>query len=144
MLDNIQIAFAGGGTIEQTNVSVPEEEREYPEATMFGTLPSYGLYCRHVKGLRLRNTHLTLRTPDYRHALVCNDVARVVIDSREADRSPGAESMLRFQRAKKVLIGNCLLPEHVADFIKVTDGGMSEIRLVGNDVQSSKQDRRIE
>lgn len=139
-LDNIQIAFAGGGTVEQTNVPVPEEEGKYPEATMFGTLPSYGLYCRHVEGLRLRNIHLTLQTPDYRHALVCDDVSRVVIDSFDADRSPGAESAIRFRGVRKALIGNCMLPEQISGFIKVMDGGMQEIRLIGNDVPSVKRD----
>ena len=139
-LDNIQIAFAGGGTAEQTNVSVPEEEGKYPEATAFGVLPSYGLYCRHVEGLRLRNIHLTLQAPDYRHALVCDDVSRVVLDSWEADRSPGAESVLRFRGVRKALIGNCLLPEPIAGFLKVTDDGRKEIRFAGNDMPSVERD----
>jgi polygalacturonase len=137
-LDNIQIAFAGGGTIEQTSVPVPEEEDKYPEATMFGVLPSYGLYCRHVEGLRLRDIHLTLQTPDYRHALVCDDVSHVVIDAFEADRSPGAESSLRFQGVRKALIGNCLRPEPISGFLKVMDGGMEEVGLRGNDIPSVK------
>ncbi len=139
-LDNIQIAFAGGGTVEQINVSVPEEESKYPEATMFGTLPSYGLYCRHVEGLRLRNIHLTLQSPDGRHALVCDDVSRVLIDSFDADRSAGAEATLGFRDVKKALIANCLVPEPMSDFLKVTNGGMEDIRLTGNDIPSGKQD----
>jgi polygalacturonase len=139
-LDNIQIACAGGGTVEQTNVSVPEEESKYPEATMFGILPSYGLYCRHVEGLHLRNIHLALRSPDYRHALVCDDVSRVIIDSFEADRSPGAESMIRFRGARKTLIANCWLPEPISDFLNVMDDGMKEIRLTGNGIPSETRD----
>jgi polygalacturonase len=139
-LDNIQVSFAGGGTVEQTSVSVPEEERKYPEATMFGVLPSYGLYCRHVEGLRLRNILLTLQTPDYRHALVCDDVARVVIDSLEADRSPGAEAALRFRGVRKALIANCLRPEPISGFLKVMDDGSKEIRFTGNDILSPERD----
>jgi polygalacturonase len=137
-LDNIQIAFAGGGTVEQTNGSVPEEEGKYPEATMFGTLPSYGLYCRHVEGLRLRNIHLTCQSPDYRPALVCDDVARVVIDSFEADRSPGAASMIRFRGVRKALIGNCWPPEPISDFLQVMDDGRKEIRVTGNGIPSEE------
>jgi hypothetical protein len=140
-LDNIQMAFAGGGTVEQTNVSVPEEEGKYPEATMFGVLPSYGLYCRHVEGLRLRNLHLTVQTPDHRHALVCDDVSHLVIDSLEADRSSGAESSLRFRGVRRVVIGNCLLPEPMSGFLKVMDGGMKEVRLIGNEAPSGERDR---
>jgi len=135
-LDNIQMAFAGGGTVEQTNASVPEEEGKYPEATMFGVLPSYGLYCRHVDGLRLRNIHVMVQAPDQRHALACDDVSRLVIDSFEADRSPDAESSLRFQGVRRALIGNCLLPEPISSFLKVVDDGMKEVRLTGNDMPS--------
>ncbi len=138
-LDNLQIAFTGGGTVEQTAIPVPEEEGKYPEATMFGILPSYGLYCRHVEGLRLRNIRLTLQTADYRHALVCDDVSRMVIDSFEADRSPGAESVMRFRGVKKALISNCLLPEPVSGFLKVMEGSREEITLMGDDLPSAKR-----
>ncbi len=143
-LDNIQIAFAGGGTVEQTDVSVPEDESKYPEATIFGVLSSYGLYCRHVDGLRLRNIHVTVQTPDYRHALVCDDVSRLAIDSFEADRSPGAEATLRFRGVRKALIGNCLLPEPISSFLKVVDDGMKEIRLTGNDIPSGERDLKTD
>jgi polygalacturonase len=135
ILDNIQITRAGGGTTEQTNVQVPEYESKYPEATMFGTLPSYGLYCRHVEGLTVRDLHLTLQSPDYRPALLCDDVSRVVIDSLDAPQFQGAEAVIRFQRVKKALLCNCLPTEEISDFLKVTDGGMDEVTWVGNDVR---------
>lgn len=96
-LDNIQITYTGGGTMEQINIQVPEHESKYPDAAMFGTLPSYGLYCRHVEGLKLRDINLTLQSPDSRHALICDDVSRVVIDSFNAHQPKGAESVVRFQ-----------------------------------------------
>jgi len=139
-LDNIQITCTGGGTAEQTSIHVPEHESKYPEATMFGTLPAYGLYCRHVEGLKLRGINLTLQSPDYRHALVCDDVSRVIIDSFDAPQSKSAESVIRFQRVKNALICNCMSSEEISDFITVTDGGMNEVRFVGNDSRSKDQD----
>jgi polygalacturonase len=138
-LDNIEITCTGGGTMEQTNVQVPEYESKYPEATMFGVLPSYGLYCRHVEGLKLRDLRLTLQSPDYRHALLCDDVSRVVIDSFDAPQSKGAESVIRFRRVKRALLCNCMPSEEVSDFIEVTDGGMNEVTFVGNDVRRKEQ-----
>jgi hypothetical protein len=138
-LDNIQITCTGGGTTEQTNIQVPEHESKYPDATMFGILPSYGLYCRHVEGLKLRDINLTLQSPDYRPALICDDVSRVVIDSFDAHKSKGAESVIRFQKVKKALICNCAPSEEMSDFIKVTDGGMNEVTFVGNDFRRTEQ-----
>lgn len=141
-LDNIQITCTGGGTAEQTNVRVPEHESKYPEATMFGTLPSYGLYCRHVEGLKLRGINLTLQSPDCRHALVCDDVSRVVIDAFDAPQSQGGEPVIRFQGVKQALICNRAPSEDISDFIKVMDGAMDEVRLVGNGSRSTKQDSK--
>ncbi len=141
-LDNIQITCTGGGTAEQTNTQVPEHESKYPEATMFGTLPSYGLYCRHVEGLKLRDINLTLQSPDYRHALVCDDVSRVVVDSFEADQSQGAESVIRFQKVSRALISNCSLSGDMSDFIKVTDGRMNEVKFGGDSVQPTRQNNK--
>ena len=121
---------------------MPEHEGKYPDAAMFGTLPSYGLYCRHVEGLKLRDIGVTLQTPDFRHALVCDDVSRVVIDSFDASQSEDAASVIRFQKVKKALICNCTPSGEISDFIKVTDGGMNEVKFVGNDVQNMKQTKQ--
>ncbi|MEJ2705792.1 MAG: glycosyl hydrolase family 28 protein, partial [Sedimentisphaerales bacterium] len=141
ILDNIQITCRGGGTIEQTTVQVPEHEGKYPDAAMFGTLPSYGLYCRHVEGLKLRDIDLTLQSPDYRHALVCDDVSRVFVDSLDASQSENAASVIRFQKVKKALICNCMPAGEISDFIEVIDGGKNEIKFVGNDVQGTRHDQ---
>lgn len=70
-LQNIRIQFAGGGT---TRESVPELEASYPKGEMFGSLPAFGFYFRHVKGLRMRNHDLTTATHDARPAIVQEDV----------------------------------------------------------------------
>ena len=53
---------------------VPENENRYPEFTMFGELPAWGFFLRHVDGLTLRNVQLTLRARDFRPAIVQDDV----------------------------------------------------------------------
>jgi len=44
---------------------------------MFGVLPAYGFYCRHVRGLKFINVQLQTTTSDQRHAVVCEDVEDV-------------------------------------------------------------------
>ncbi|MCC7236501.1 MAG: glycoside hydrolase family 28 protein [Bryobacterales bacterium] len=74
VLDNVRMEFPGGGTSQDAAREIPENADKYPNFPMLGMLPSYGLYCRHVRGLSLR--HVTARTtaPDARPALVCDDV----------------------------------------------------------------------
>ncbi len=54
--------------------SVPEVETGYPEFFMFGDLPAYGLYARHVDGLQLRDFKVTPRKVNRRAFLQCDDV----------------------------------------------------------------------
>ncbi|MDE6562136.1 MAG: hypothetical protein K2K75_12205 [Muribaculaceae bacterium] len=52
---------------------VPEEIASYPEFHMFGELPSWGLFLRHVDGLNLDNVKMSVREPDYRPVMVAAD-----------------------------------------------------------------------
>ncbi len=67
---------ANGGMGAWTNdpYNVPEAPREYPEPSMFGILPAYGLYARHVQGLAVRNVQLTYGVEDERPPVVLDDV----------------------------------------------------------------------
>lgn len=58
---------------------VPEKVAEYPEFSMFGELPAWGFYVRHVNGLYMKNIKLSIEAPDYRPALVFDDVRNLVV-----------------------------------------------------------------
>lgn len=49
-----------------TAEEVEEGEKSYPQPTLWGNLPCYGLFARHVKNLRLRDVSFTTRLPDPR------------------------------------------------------------------------------
>jgi polygalacturonase len=88
-LSNIRVYSKGGGTKEQAALEPTEKEDTYPEPTMFGELPAYGFFIRHVKGLQLRDVELSYLQTDLRPAFVLNDVAGAdflhVKAQREAD-----------------------------------------------------------
>ncbi|MBU4460072.1 MAG: hypothetical protein KJ579_05850, partial [Verrucomicrobia bacterium] len=73
-IENVRLRFAGGGTSENAARIPPEREPSYPMGNMFGTLPAFGFFCRHVAGLTLRNLDLSVAMPDARPAIVTNDV----------------------------------------------------------------------
>jgi polygalacturonase len=73
-LSNIRIYAKGGGTKEQAALEPPERENIYPEPTMFGELPAYGFFIRHIKGLQIRDVEVSYLTPDMRPAFWLNDV----------------------------------------------------------------------
>jgi polygalacturonase len=68
---------------------VPERENGYPEPSMFGIVPAYGLFVRHVEGLTVENLDIGFEQPDERPAFVLMDVARADFDRVRAERAPG-------------------------------------------------------
>jgi polygalacturonase len=74
-LENIQIELAGGGKLAGAQIQLPEKESAYPEYSMFGkTMPAYGIYARHVRGITFKNVQTTVKNPDARPAAIFIDV----------------------------------------------------------------------
>ena len=77
--ENIRIIMPGGGKPSVAYVApdkayrVPERPTDYPEFTMFGELPAWGLYVRHAQGIRLKNVQFRIAAMDYRPAIVLDD-----------------------------------------------------------------------
>jgi polygalacturonase len=78
-LSDIHFIAAGGGTTQDAAAKVEELPVEYPEATMFGCLPSSALYVRHVRGLKLNNVTFELKNNDVRPLMVFDDVVNAKI-----------------------------------------------------------------
>jgi hypothetical protein len=73
-LESIRIELPGGSSAKALP-ALSEKEAAYPEVSMFGsTMPAYGVYARHVRGLEIKNLKLLLATPDARAASTCVDV----------------------------------------------------------------------
>ena len=76
-LSNIRIVYRGGGTAADAALQPPENENAYPEPSMFGTTPAYGLFIRHAKNVTLRDIDLSTMKPDARPAIVTQDALDV-------------------------------------------------------------------
>jgi hypothetical protein len=138
VLRNIAITFAGGGTADDARRDVPERRERYPECTMFGTLPAYALYCRHVKDLTLENVRVGCAGPDQRPALVCDDVAKLCIDSFDARTVPAAEPVLRFAGVRSALLRGCIAPVGTHAFLEI-GAGSRRISVFGNDLSAAER-----
>ncbi|HVT74466.1 MAG TPA: glycosyl hydrolase family 28-related protein [Lacunisphaera sp.] len=89
-LTNIFIDFAGGGTREQAAVEVPAAEKElYPEPGRLGTMPSWGLFARHVKNLALGRVELRVAQADLRPVIQLDHVADVTFDQLKCAPAAG-------------------------------------------------------
>lgn len=86
-LENISITYGGGADKKVAYVgldslqNVPEQASDYPEFSMFGELPGWGLYVRHASGITLKNIKLACKKADFRPAAVFDDVQQLQVQS---------------------------------------------------------------
>jgi polygalacturonase len=73
-ISNIRVYQAGGGTAAQAALEPPEKEIDYPEPDMFGEMPAYGFFVRHVKDLEMNDVEVSYLKDDVRPAFVLADV----------------------------------------------------------------------
>lgn len=110
-LSDIQIHSEGGGMLELANRKIPECEKHYPEANRFGELPGYGLYCRHVDGLRISGITLRTATADLRPALAFDDVVDLVVSGLDAKLVPGGAPLVQLSDSCSLAARNTGIPE---------------------------------
>ena len=81
-IKNVVILYPGGGNPHYAKLgltpkeldAIPEMPAAYPEFSQFKELPAWGFYLRHAKNITFENIALTAEKPDYRPAIVLDDV----------------------------------------------------------------------
>src|ERR1035441_9590630 len=99
---------------------------------MFARLPSYGLYCRHVSGLKLDNVRVTSTVPEERPALHCESVTDLRVERFEATVATD-QPALRFVNVRDAVVSGCTVPSQTGAALEIAGAGSSGIRLMGND-----------
>jgi hypothetical protein len=94
----LRLNHAGGGTPAVAEVGlgdldrVPERAGSYPEFSMFGELPAWGMFVRDAADLRFVDCVVCAHAADYRAAVVAHRVAGLQLASvrlRRSGRWPG-------------------------------------------------------
>jgi polygalacturonase len=92
-IDNVKIEIRGGfpeRTSEDALREIPEAEHRYPENRMFGTLPAYGFFIRHARGIRMNNVSVSIAQKDGRPAFLLDDTHDSKFDDISVKSASGA------------------------------------------------------
>jgi polygalacturonase len=90
-LSNIRIHYKGGGSLEDAAQVPPENEKNYPEPSMFGVIPAYGFFVRHARGITFDNVEVSFEKPDARPAFLLDNVGNAEFFRTSAELAPGAK-----------------------------------------------------
>ena len=93
-LSNIRVYYMGGGTKAQAGLEPPEKENDYPEPTMFGEIPAYGFFIRHVRGLEMSDVAVTYLKDDARPAFILSDARAVDLRNIKVRHGQGLPSFI--------------------------------------------------
>src|SRR5262249_48248183 len=112
---------------------VPELESKYPDADMFGTLPAYGLFCRHAESLVLENVHFHSEQPDGRPAVLLDEATNVQLLGCSAAPPAGAEPASWLRDVRGAFIQGLCAQPGTQICIKLTGEKTSAVRAIAND-----------
>jgi hypothetical protein len=132
-LKNIRISVIGGGRAELARKEVPELENKYPDADMFGDLPAYGMFCRHVQSLVLDNVRFHLEQPDARPALILDRVEDLELRASSLAPPAGDEPVVALKNVRRCLVQGLRAESGTKTLFKVSGAQTDHIHAVGND-----------
>jgi hypothetical protein len=135
----VRILFPGGGSKEDALRLIPELRDHYPEYHMFGTLPAYAVYLRHVKGVTFQDFTIESAAPDMRPALVGDDVEDLELANV---RAGGASELglMRLRDVRRAYVHGCRPLDDVGVFLGIEGARSQEILLQANDLRRAAQD----
>jgi hypothetical protein len=134
---DVHIVFKGG--VKEAPEDVPEHPDRYPEHKMFGLLPAYAFFCRHVRNIRFENVRTSFMEADERPAVVCHDVAGLEM----AGCSWAARNVaVRLRGVDGALVSGCRLSGPVPVFLEARES--SNVSLIGNALAQAREAYRGE
>jgi hypothetical protein len=136
-LSDIHIDTAYPGKPEWIKGPVPEVENAYPQSRMFGWLPSSGLYCRHIRGLKLKDVHFRAPANEWRPTIICDDVAGLELkDFSTAPVSTGVAPIGLYD-VNKAWVSGVAAPTGSKSLLEVRGAKTNDIMVSGCDLRKA-------
>ena len=139
-LENIEIELLGTGTAENARHVVPEAIDQYPEVKTFGpVIPAYGVWARHVKGLKLKNITFRIKNNDLRPVFICEDGKDLEVTGWNIPSTTGAPSIIRLENVDGAIISNNDVKGKADVFVKVEGNNSKSVQVIKNKTKGIKK-----
>ncbi len=131
-LQNIQISIPGGITESEIPKEVPENEAEYPEGNMFGTLPSHGLYLRHGQNISVESISFFTEKEDARPAFFADDIRNLIIKGAKIHNEGQPKSTFVFLNSQNIELSQSRTDNQAGSFVKISGKNSKDIYIYNN------------
>ena len=136
-LSDVHIDTVMPGKKEWLPASVPEVPAAYPQSRMFGWLPASGLYCRHVRGLSLRDVSFTAPAEEWRNTVIFDDVRQLTLNGFRSTPASGGVPPLVLTGTRDAWLSGAAAPAHSSALAKVEGSQTSNILISGCDLREA-------
>jgi hypothetical protein len=139
-LENIEIDLLGSGIADIARHKVPEAIDQYPEVKTFGPIiPAYGVWARHVKGLKLKNVTFRIKQNDLRPVFICEDGKNIELTSWNIPQTTGGEAIMRLENVDGAVISKVNAKGSAQAFVRVEGKDSKNIKLTNNKTVGMKK-----
>ena len=105
-LSNISIETTGSDAPVDLAQTVEEKEKEYPEATMFGKLPSYGFFIRYAKDIKLSNITIRSKNKEVRPGIIVDKTDHFSLTGLDIQSVNETKAAVYISRSSNGVINN--------------------------------------
>lgn len=123
-------------------LAVPELANAYPYGGMFGMLPAWSLYARHVDGLSITNWRSRWEVADPRPAAVFDDVGDLRIVGFGAPAAHGSQPMVLLNDVHKAIIQGLSADQPAVSMVQTEGSRTRKIDIIGEPYRSLGAGRR--
>ena len=136
-LSNIRIETVMPGSKDWIRASVPEVPAAYPQSRMFGWMPASGLYCRHVRGLSLRDVSFSAPANEFRSTMIFDEVRNLTLAGFSTTAISSNVPPLIFTGTRDAWISGATAPANSSALAKIEGSQSSNLLLTGCDARNA-------
>lgn len=137
-LNDVSIETAEPGQLAWAQLPLKEDETNGPGPFEFGRLPCYGLYLRHIDGLKMTNVNITSTVGDPRPMMTCDDVTNATFQNVTGSAADPSQPFLDLRNMKQTVITGNRAPAGTVVYAKVSGADTHGVHFQGNDFSQSK------
>lgn len=137
-LSNISIENVLPTRPEGASRAIPEKPNAYPEARMFGMLPTSGLYARHARTLRLDHVAVSAAAQEARPTIFFDDVDGAQIMALSSTPVRGPMPIVSLLNSRNVSISGSTAPVGTGTFVGVSGENSANVVLSADDLRAAR------
>ena len=104
-IENVNVHLRGSGISNDVKLPIDEKITAYPDPSMFGKLPAFGMFMRHASDIAIKNVQMTILSKiDKRSAIVIQDVEKIRLNNWELPFTNSEMALISIDSSKGVTI----------------------------------------